>query len=101
VGTGGGADEKIGPKYDTPTLLGVYRAGPYLHDGRAKTLHEVLTVHNKGDQHGQTSHLSPAEVDDLVAFLKSLPYEVPPEDTPNAVPHRVKLTPVTGPRGGG
>ena len=25
VGTGGGPDEKMGPKYDTPTLLGVYR----------------------------------------------------------------------------
>ncbi|HVK19226.1 MAG TPA: hypothetical protein VM533_19995 [Fimbriiglobus sp.] len=99
VGTGGGADEKIGPLYDTPTLLSVYRAAPYLHDGRAKTLHEVLTTHNKGDKHGTTSHLSPVQVEDLVAFLKALPYEMPPEDTPNAVPHRVKLKPVTGPRG--
>lgn len=98
VGTGGGADEKIGPEYDTPTLLGVYRVAPYLHDGRAKTLHEVLTVHNTGDRHGKTSHLSPAEVGDLVAFLRSLPYEEPPEDTPNTVPHRVKLKPVTGPK---
>jgi YVTN family beta-propeller protein len=98
VGTGGGADEKIGPNYDTPTLLGVYRVPSYLHDGRAKTLREVLTVHNKGDRHGKTSHLSSSEVDDLVAFLKSLPYEPPPEDTPNAVPHRVRLKPVTGPR---
>ncbi len=97
VGTGGGADEKIGPNYDTPTLLGVYRVPSYLHDGRAKTLREVLTVHNKGDRHGKTSHLSSSEVDDLVAFLKSLPYEPPPEDTPNAVPHRVRLKPVTGP----
>jgi YVTN family beta-propeller protein len=95
VGTGGGADEKIGPRYDTPTLLGVYRVHAYLHDGRAKTLHEVLTVHNTGDRHGTTSHLTPAEVDDLVAFLKSLPYEPPPDDTPNAVKYREKLTPVT------
>ena len=29
--------------------------------------------------------LKPAEVDDLVAFVKSLPYETPPEQTPNTV----------------
>lgn len=84
VGTGGGENEKLGPGYDTPTLLGVYRMGPYLHDGRAKTLDEVLTK-NPGDKHGKTSHLSKKERDDLVAFLKSLPYEMPPEKTPNTV----------------
>ena len=30
-------------------------------------------------QHGATGHLTPAEVDDLVAFLKALPYEPPPD----------------------
>ena len=38
-----------------------------------------------------TSHLKPAEVDDLVAFLKSLPYQELPDETPNTVKHRVKL----------
>ena len=90
VGTGGGEREKMPPKYDTPTLLGVYRMTSFLHDGRAKTLHEVLTTHNKGDKHGVTSHLKPAEVDDLVAFLKALPYETPPEQTPNTVEHYLK-----------
>ncbi len=90
VGTGGDKREKMGPKYDTPTLLGVYRMNSFLHDGRAKTLHEVLTAHNAGDKHGVTSQLKPAEVDDLVAFVKSLPYQTPPEDTPNTVPHFTK-----------
>jgi hypothetical protein len=75
VGTGGSPREKMGPKYDTPTLIGVYRTGPYLHDGRAKTLHDVLTTCNPADRHGKTSHLKPGEIADLVAFLKSLPYE--------------------------
>lgn len=90
VGTGGDKRERMGPKYDTPTLLGVYRMNSFLHDGRAKTLHEVLTTHNAGDKHGTTSHLKPAEVDDLVAFVKSLPYETPPEQTPNTVEHFLK-----------
>jgi hypothetical protein len=88
VGTGDDPREKMGPKFDTPTLLAVYRTGPYLHDGRAKTLRDVLTTANKEDRHGKTSHLSAAEVDALVAFLKSLPYEPLPESTPNTVPYR-------------
>jgi DNA-binding beta-propeller fold protein YncE len=90
VGTGGDdPDEKMGPRYDTPTLLGIYRTAPYLHHGKAKTLHEVLTTCNKDDKHGRTSHLSAAEREDLVAFLKSLPYEPPPDVTPNTVSYRV------------
>jgi len=91
VGTGGDdPSEKMGPKYDTPTLLGVYRTAPYLHHGKARTLHEVLTVRNKGDRHGKTSQLRAEEIGDLVAFLKSLPYEPPPAETPNTVKDRVK-----------
>jgi len=50
----------------------------------------VLTTYNKADKHGTTSHLKKEEVEDLVAFLKSLPYELPPDETPNTVPHRLK-----------
>src|SRR5262249_44421809 len=79
VGTGNDdKSEKIGPKYDTPTLLGVYRTAPYLHHGKAKTLLEVLTTYNKEDKHGKTSHLTREQIDDLVEFLKALPYEQPP-----------------------
>jgi hypothetical protein len=90
VGTGGDdPTEKMGPKYDTPTLLGVYRTPPYLHHGKAKTLRDVLTTCNKEDKHGKTSHLKAGEIDDLVEFLKSLPYELPPYETPNTVKYRV------------
>ncbi len=58
--------------FDTPTLLGLWATAPYLHDGRAATLQEVLREHNADDQHGHTSHLSDAEVDDVVAFLLEL-----------------------------
>src|SRR5262249_53981096 len=54
VGTGrDDPKEKMGPKYDTPTLLGVYRLTSYLHNGKAKTLLDVLTTFNKNDQHGK------------------------------------------------
>jgi cytochrome c peroxidase len=88
VGTSVHPDEKMSPAYDTPTLLGLYRAAPYLHDGRAKSLEDVLTTCNKEDRHGRTSHLKPAEIKELVAFLKSLPYETPPDETPNTVKDR-------------
>jgi YVTN family beta-propeller protein len=92
VGTGNDdASEKMGSRYDTPTLLGVYRTAPYLHHGKAKTLRDVLTTCNKEDKHGKTSQLSSMEVDDLVEFLKALPYEMPPDETPNTVKYRVKL----------
>lgn len=81
VGTGeDDPSEKMGPAFDTPTLLGVYRTAPYLHHGTAATLEDVLTTCNPDDRHGKTSHLSPEQVADLVAFLKSLPYESPYEN---------------------
>src|SRR6266851_9992005 len=90
VGTGGDdPTEKMGPEYDTPTLLGVYRTPPYLHHGKARTLHDVLTTCNKEDKHGKTSHLKKEDVGDLVEFLKSLPYEKPPDETPNTVKYRL------------
>jgi hypothetical protein len=92
VGTGiDDATEKMGPRYDTPTLLGIYRTAPYLHHGKAKTLGDVLTICNKNDQHGHTSQLSASSIDDLVEFLKSLPYEQPPTQTPNTVKNRILL----------
>ncbi|MSR60347.1 MAG: c-type cytochrome [Planctomycetaceae bacterium] len=78
VGTGADdPSEKMGPQFDTPTLLGIYRTAPYLHHGKAATLEEVLTTCNAGDRHGKTSHLSAAQIADLVEFLKALPYEDP------------------------
>lgn len=78
VGTGNDdPTELIGPTFDTPTLHGIYRSAPYLHHGKAKTLEEVLTLFNKHDEHGMTSHLNAKQIADLVEYLKSLPYELP------------------------
>ena len=72
IGTGHGPGELLGPGFDTPSLRGVWHTAPYLHDGRASTLQDVVLTHNPTDQHGQTAQLSEAELQDLVAFLRSL-----------------------------
>ena len=70
LGLATGQDQ--GRPMDTPTLVEVWRTAPYLHDGRAATLRDVLTIENRDDRHGATSHLSGEELRDLVAFLLSL-----------------------------
>lgn len=78
VGTGAeDPSELMGTKYDTPTLLGIYRSAPYLHDGSAATLQQMLSTSNPNDQHGKTQHLSDQQINDLVQFLKALPMERP------------------------
>ena len=72
IGTSNGPGELLGPAFDTPSLRGVWHTAPYLHDGRAPTLRDVVVTHNPTDQHGHTAHLSEAEVQDLVAFLLSV-----------------------------
>ncbi len=70
VGVGTGTE--AGKKFDTPTLAEVWRTAPYLYDGRALTMEEVLTVANPKDAHGETSKLSPEEIKDLAEYVLSL-----------------------------
>jgi YVTN family beta-propeller protein len=72
VGTGDNPDERAGTAFDTPSLLGVWDTPPYLHDGSAATLYDVLVTRNRNDRHGRTSHLPAAELEDLITFLLSL-----------------------------
>lgn len=74
VGTADAYGEWFGPLIDTPTLRFLYDSAPYLHDGSAATLHDVLTTANPDDEHGVTSHLTTEQIEDLVAFLLALPY---------------------------
>jgi hypothetical protein len=55
---------------NTPPLVGVRARAPFFHDGSARTLRDTITV--PGDTHGRTSTLTPAELDQLVAYLESL-----------------------------
>ncbi len=71
VGTAGPTDQNAGEFY-TPALVELWRTAPYLHDGSAATLREVLTARNRSDRHGRTSRLSEQELDDLAEYLLSL-----------------------------
>jgi cytochrome c peroxidase len=71
VGTAGPTDG-MARAFDTPTLLELWRTAPYLHDGSAATLRDLLTVRNRTDQHGKTSQLTDKQLDDLIEYLLSL-----------------------------
>jgi len=71
VGTRRGFD-RPSDAFDTPALVELWRTAPYLHDGSAATVRDVLTTRNPRDQHGTTSKLSTQELNDLCAYLLSL-----------------------------
>lgn len=70
--------EELGA-FKTPTLREISRSAPYMHDGRFKTLEEVVNFYNKGgvknphqDNLVLPLELTDQEKSDLVAFLRTL-----------------------------
>jgi YVTN family beta-propeller protein len=59
-------------RFDTPSLKSTYRTAPYLHDGRAPDLRTLFTRFNPDNLHGRTRGLTPQELDDLIAYVRSL-----------------------------
>lgn len=66
-------------KFKTPTLRGAGLRPPYMHDGSIQSLEDVVEFYNRGGKpnpnlspHIRKLGLSQAEVEALVAFLKSL-----------------------------
>ena len=70
VGLGSAEDRYDG--YNTPSLRGVYRKVRFLHDGRAKSLEEVLADEHAPEKVAGEEPLSPSQLSDLVEYLKSL-----------------------------
>lgn len=52
-----------------PRLDGLWRSAPYLHDGRAPSLRDVLTIHDPEGLHADVADLSPADLDALILYL--------------------------------
>jgi hypothetical protein len=91
---------------DTPTLLGIWETAPYLHDGSAPALRDVLVTRNPDDRHGAVSTLTTAEVDQLVAYLLQIdghepPVRLPFEDEPSMSPDGCACAAANRGRGGG
>ena len=66
IGTPGISDRTN--EWDTPTLLEVWRTGPYLHDGRSATLKDVFKV----EKHGIKEDIEDTDIENLVEYLLSL-----------------------------
>ncbi len=81
--------DALGVYFGVPQLRGIWdRAPRFLHDGRAHSLREALATpghpallsgergfnetDGMADTHGGTSHLSPRDLSDLIAFLLTL-----------------------------
>ncbi|MSR59335.1 MAG: c-type cytochrome [Planctomycetaceae bacterium] len=65
--------------FKTPTLREIVQTAPYMHDGRFKTLEEVIEHYDKGgiknpqlDERMKPLNLSKQDKSDLVEFLKAL-----------------------------
>jgi cytochrome c peroxidase len=71
VGTVGKFDQPT-DRFDTPSLIEVWRSAPYLHDGSAATIRDVLTRRNVRSEHGNVSNLTPEQLNDLEAYVLSL-----------------------------
>ena len=57
---------EIGKKMDVPALTEVWRTAPYLYDGRAATMKDMLEIH------GPRQPLTQKELDDLSEYILSL-----------------------------
>lgn len=69
---GSGRGREVDLAFDTPALVEVWRTAPYLYDGHARTIEEMLREHNPNDQHGKTSTLTESQLADLAAYVLSL-----------------------------
>ncbi len=78
----GSEDVGSGGAFNAPSLRSVSKTAPYFHDGRFKTLEEAVEAMSYGAvslmtdayrrKAGVSDHLSAAEKNDIVAFLKAL-----------------------------
>lgn len=66
-------DVGTGKAFQVPALRELSERAPYMHNGCARTLRARFDpACGGGDKHGKTSQLSPAELDDLAAYLETL-----------------------------
>jgi hypothetical protein len=69
---GAGKFDQLTDQFYTPPLLELWRTAPYLHDGSAATVRDVISTHGTTDPRGRPVNLKPGQVEDLVAYLLTL-----------------------------
>src|SRR5207249_10060248 len=105
----GRAEAGAGAAYErafkVPTLRNVALTAPYMHNGRFKTLAEVLSFYSKGGGRGEglelknlddkirVFSLSTEEQQDLIAFLRSLTDQSRRPAVPDRVPSGLPVVP--------
>jgi cytochrome c peroxidase len=67
-----GTDNDRVRAFVTPILIEVWRTAPYMYDGRAISIQNVITTDNSNNKHGNTKGLSSKEVEDLAEYVNSL-----------------------------
>lgn len=65
-------DVGTGAPFQVPALIGLSGRAPFMHDGCAATLRDRFDPACGGVRHGDVTGLSPAQLDDLIAYLESL-----------------------------
>ena len=64
--------------FETPTLRGLWKTAPYLHDGSAATLFDVFRTSATEGQHAPVGSLTAQELSDLVLYLQQIDDLEPP-----------------------
>jgi YVTN family beta-propeller protein len=59
-------------EFDTPTLVEVWRTGPYLHDGSFTNIRDLLIEGGHGNASGRLDRFLEQDWDDLIEFVMSL-----------------------------
>jgi cytochrome c peroxidase len=79
--------------FKTPTLRNVTQTAPYMHDGKEKTLRDVIVFYNQGgranpwlSKERRPLALSDAEIAELVVFLEALTGELTEQSVPTSFP---------------
>lgn len=70
--TGSHGDNETFTKFDTPTLIEVWRTAPYMNNGHWLTIRELLTEGKHGNKEGLLDRLTDRELDDLIEYVLSL-----------------------------
>ncbi|HRI67944.1 MAG TPA: hypothetical protein PK156_27085 [Polyangium sp.] len=87
---GTGRDIEASFSFDTPSLMAIAGSAPYYHDGRYKSLDELLA--KADDKMGHAKHLNADERTAMVAYMNSLS-----PDLPSDVPMRNFVRPANLP----